>query len=250
MALNNDYKFTGVKTVNVYSIPTVALTDYSRTGTNRYGTPTDVEDETQELICSQDKSFSKVIDKGDAKDQQYLKKAGRVVALMIKEQGIPMTDKYGFAKLAAGAGKTVNESAPTKSTIVERIATGTEYMDDEEVPQDGRTLYAPAATCKLIRLSPEFTGIEALGKKAIGKGVVGEIDDMEVVKVPKSRFPEGVNFMIVHKSAACMPIKIDDTKIHQDPPGISGNLLEGRQSYDCFVYEKRAKGIYVDKTNG
>ena len=27
MALNNDYKFTGVKTVNVYSIPTVAMTD-------------------------------------------------------------------------------------------------------------------------------------------------------------------------------------------------------------------------------
>jgi hypothetical protein len=248
--LSEEYKFGDHKSVIVSTIITTPYGDYTRTGTNRCGTPTDVEDETQELICSQDKSFSKVIDKGDAKDQQYLKKAGRVVALMIKEQGIPMTDKYGFSKLAEGAGTTAAQAAPTKSTIVERIATGTETLDDAEVPTDGRTLYITAAGYKMLKLAPEFVGIESLGKKAIGKGVVGEIDDMEVVKVPKSRFPEGVNFMIVHKSAACMPIKIDDTKIHQDPPGISGNLLEGRQYYDCFVFEKRAKGIYVDKTNG
>ena len=99
---------------------------------------------------------------------------------------------------------------------------------------------------KIATTFPECA--EALGKKAIGKGVVGEIDDMEVIKVPKSRFPEGVNFMIVHKSAACMPIKIEETKIHQDPPGISGNLLEGRQYYDCFVFDKLKHGIYVDKT--
>lgn len=29
LALNNDYKFTGVKTVNVYSIPVVAMGDYT-----------------------------------------------------------------------------------------------------------------------------------------------------------------------------------------------------------------------------
>lgn len=246
--LSEEFKFGDHKSVIVSTIITTPYGDYTRNGTNRYGEPTDVQDETQELICTQDKSFSKVIDKGDAKDQQYLKKAGRVVALMIKEQGIPMTDKYGFEKLAEGAGTTNTAAAPTKSTIVERIATGTETLDDAEVPTDGRTLYITAACYKLLKLAPEFVGIEALGKKAIGKGVVGEIDDMQVVKVPKSRMPEGVNFMIVHKSSACMPIKIEETKIHQDPPGISGNLLEGRQYYDCFVFEKRKMGIYVDKT--
>lgn len=118
--LSEEYKFGDHKSVIVSTIITTPYGDYTRTGTNRYGTPTDVEDETQELICTQDKSFSKVIDKGDAKDQQYLKKAGRVVALMIKEQGIPMTDKYGFSKLAEGAGTTATNAAPTKSTIVER----------------------------------------------------------------------------------------------------------------------------------
>ena len=42
LAVNGDYEFTGVKTVNVYSIPAVAMNDYSRSGTSRYGTPNDL----------------------------------------------------------------------------------------------------------------------------------------------------------------------------------------------------------------
>ena len=42
LALNNNYKFTGVQTVNVYSIPVVPMTDYKRSGANRYGTPNDL----------------------------------------------------------------------------------------------------------------------------------------------------------------------------------------------------------------
>ena len=37
VALNNDYKFTGEKTVKVYSIPVVAMNDYTRSGSSRYG---------------------------------------------------------------------------------------------------------------------------------------------------------------------------------------------------------------------
>ena len=36
-AVNDDFDFIGVKTVNVYSIPTKALNDYSMTGNSRYG---------------------------------------------------------------------------------------------------------------------------------------------------------------------------------------------------------------------
>lgn len=247
--LSHDYQFGDYKTVVISSITTEPLNDYTRTGTSRYGTPTDVEDTTQELTVTQDKAFTKVIDEGDAKDQQYLKKAGRVVALIMKEQVIPMTDKYGFGVLAAKAGKTGDDTTDlTAENVVDRIATGTAHMDDEEVPADGRTLFITSAGYKALRLSDQFMGIEALGKKALAAGSVGEFDGMEVVKVPSSRFPAGVNFMIVHRSAACMPMKIKKTKIHQDPPGINGNLMEGRQYYDCFVFDKRKNGIYVDKT--
>lgn len=247
--LSNDYQFGDYKTVVISSITTEPLNDYARTGTNRYGIPTDVEDTTQELTVTQDKGFTKVIDEGDVKDQQYLKKAGRVVALIMKEQVIPMTDTRGFEVLAAKAGKTGDDTSElTKENVVDRIATGTAYMDDKEVPSDGRTLFITSVGYKTLRLSDQFMGNEALGKKALAAGSMGEFDGMEVVKVPSSRFPAGVNFMIVHRSAACMPMKIKKTKIHQDPPGINGNLMEGRQYYDCFVFDKLKHGIYVDKT--
>ena len=102
----------------------------------------------------------------------------------------------------------------------------------------------------MLRLSDEFTKADDLIKKSLVAGQVGEYDGMPVVKVPAGRWPQNVNFMIVHRSSACMPMKIKETRIHQDPPGISGNLLEGRQYYDCFVFGKRACGIYVDVNTG
>ena len=62
---NHDYKFTGVKTVNVYSIPVVAMNDYTRTGANRYGTPEDLGTEVQALTITKDRSWTFVIDRGD-----------------------------------------------------------------------------------------------------------------------------------------------------------------------------------------
>lgn len=38
-SVNNDYDFIGVKTVKVYSFDPVAMNDYTRSGSNRYGTP-------------------------------------------------------------------------------------------------------------------------------------------------------------------------------------------------------------------
>ena len=39
-------------------------------------------------------------------------------------------------------------------------------------------------------------------------------------------------------------VKLEDYKIHRDPPGISGSLVEGRIVYDAFVLENKAKAIY------
>jgi len=49
----------------------------------------------------------------------------------------------------------------------------------------------------------------------------------------------------VHKSAAVSPVKIKDSIIHKDPPGLSGSLLEFRILFDAFVLGTRNMGIYV-----
>lgn len=245
--LNDQYSFSGVKTVKISTILTAPLNDYSRQGSNRYGNPEEVQDTIQELTMSQDKSFTMTIDKGNHLDQNGLKAAAKVLALEIKERVVPEKDRYTFSRLASMAGTiSGNSAALSKSNVCERISEGTRILDDAEVPESGRTLFVTPAVYKLLRLSDEFLKNEALGKKALAKGQVGEYDNMPVVKVVSSRFPAYVNFLIVHKSAATAPSKIADTKIHTDPPGLSGNLLEGRFYYDCFVIGAKANGIYAD----
>ena len=245
--LSNDYSFAGVKTVRISTPITVPMTDYTRNGANRYGTPVEMEDTVQELTLTQDKSFTLTIDKGNNADQNGIKAAGKMLALQISEKAIPLMDKYSFERLSKLGGKIVGDSsAITKSNVCERITRGTTYMDDKEVPAFGRTLFVPSETYAKLRLSEEFKSCDHLMNKSLSKGQVGTYDNMTVIKVPASRWPENVNFMIVHKRAACAPVKLNDTKYHKDPPGISGALLEGRQYYDLFVFGAKCDGVYVE----
>lgn len=245
--LSNDYSFTGVKTVRISTPITVPMTDYVRKGSNRYGTPVEMEDVVQEMTLTQDKSFTLTIDKGNNADQNGIKAAGKMLALQISEQAVPLMDRYCFERLSLLAGKINGESgALTKSTICERITKGTTYMDDHEVPDGDRALYVPSDSYAKLRLSDEFKSCDGLMKESLSKGQVGTYDGMKVIKVPASRWPKNVNFIIVHKKSGCAPVKLNDTKFHQDPPGISGDLLEGRQYYDLFVFGAKCNGVYVD----
>ena len=187
-----DYTFSGVKTVKVITPTTVAMTDYTRSGANRYGTPTELQDTVQELTLTQDKGFSLTIDKGNNLDQGGVKSAVSMLGLQINERAIPEYDTYCFARLAEKAGTIVgNAAALSKASICERISAGTEAMDDAEVPQTGRTLFISAKAYKLLRLSNEFLGCEALAHRALARGQVGEYDNMPVVKVPGSSAARG-----------------------------------------------------------
>ena len=249
--LTNSYSFSGVKTVKISTPITVPMVDYTRSGANRYGTPTEMQDVVQEMTLTQDKSFSLTIDKGNNADQNGIKEAGRMLSLQIAERAVPLMDKYCFSKLSQMAGKIVgNSTALSKSNVCERITAGTTYMDDAEVPQDGRVLFVPSDTYAKLRLSDEFQKCDGMLEKSLAKGQVGTYDNMRVVKVPAGRWPANVNFIIVHKSAGCAPVKLNDTKFHTDPPGISGNLLEGRQYYDLFVFGAKCDGVYVEVNTG
>ena len=91
-AVNNDYEFTGVDTVKVYSVPTVALNDYELTGLSRYGTPNDLQNEVQTLVLSQDKAFTFVIDRKSLDDTQGAMEAGRALRRQVDEVIIPTVD--------------------------------------------------------------------------------------------------------------------------------------------------------------
>ena len=83
-----------------------------------------------------------------------------------------------------------------------------------------------------------------MGNELRLRGVIGILDGMSVQKIPAARLPEGFGFMVAHPSATVAPVKLEDYNIHDNPPGISGALVEGRVVYDAFVLENKAKAIY------
>ena len=97
----------------------------------------------------------------------------------------------------------------------------------------------------MLRLAPEWNAIDKAAQDYLVMGKIGEFDGCDVVAATPDIWVTGVNFMIVHKDSAVAPQQLNDTKIHQDPPGLSGDLLEGRNIYDCFVKQAKCDGIYV-----
>ena len=246
---NLDMEFVGVKTVFVSSIDTVAMNNYTRNGTSRYGTPTDLQDTKQELTMTRDRSFTFIIDKGDNMEQNMIKKAGAAISRQLREVVTPEIDTYRFAQWAANAGQVVTLDAElTADTILGELVAAKIALDNKKVPQKNRTLYVGSVAYTALLANPEYIRLDSLGSKSIVNGEVGKIMGMTVKFVPDDYFPSGVAFMIVLKDAAISPVKLHEYKLHKDPPGVSGHLAEGRFIYDAFVLETRKNGIYVAKS--
>lgn len=99
-------------------------------------------------------------------------------------------------------------------------------------------------TYLLMKKSKDIVLDTEIGADMRLNGVIGNLDGCNVIKIPAKRLPENFGFMMCHKSATVAPLKLEDYKVHEDAPGYSGNLVEGRICYDAFVLENKAKGIY------
>lgn len=244
-AASKEYEWDGVKTVKISSVDTVPLANYTRSGTNRMGTPSDLTDTIQVLSVEQDKGFDFYIDAGDASEQQGIKNANRALRREVDERVIPTQDKYRFTKWCKDAGSHVGVSALNKNSIIESIMDCTEKMDNALAPEEGRTMWITAEGYKYLKQNPEFIGIDSLGEKALARGQVGEVDGMKVIKVPSSYLPAGVFWLIAHKSAILAPTKLKNYKINTEPEGVDGVRVWGRFLYDAFVIGAKSGAVCV-----
>jgi len=246
-AVNNDYEFVGVKTVNVYSVPTAQMHDYKRTGAGRYGEPEELENSVQELTMTQDRSFTFTIDRGNYNDTQMSNAAGAALQRQLREVVIPEIDTYRFEKICTNAGTTAT-GAITKENAYDAFLDGTTALVDNKVPLSGAVAYVSSTFYKLIKLDPSFVKQGDLAQGITLKGQIGTVDGIPIIVLPKSYMPEGVEFFITNKIATTAPVKLSEYKIHDNPPGINGWLVEGRVYHDAFVLENKKKAIYVHKT--
>lgn len=90
MATSNEYEFTGVNTVDVYSIPVSAMNDYARTGASRYGTPAELQNSIQSMTLTKDRAFTFTIDRGNKIQTQMVMDAGKALARQLREVVVPL----------------------------------------------------------------------------------------------------------------------------------------------------------------
>lgn len=243
-----DYNFNGVDTINVYTIDTVAMTDYTRSGLTRFGTANELGDTVQTMKLTKDRAFAFTIDKGNNAEQYNVKQSNKALQRQIDEVVTPEIDIYRLSKWAAGAGITSTDNALDTSNVLEAMFKAMSDMNDKKVPREGRTFFLLESVFNSLLLSNQVVGIDSLGNKTISTGKPGMIYGANVVPVPSTYMPSDTNFILKYKNSTVDPMKLRDYRIHTDPPGISGALVEGRFIYDSFVLDTKKEGIYVSKS--
>ena len=127
------------------------------------------------------------------------------------------------------------------------VDSGTEALDESEVPQDVRFLLVTPATYRVIKKSKDIAMETDIGHDMKIKGIIAEYDGMSVLKVTSNRVPTDCGFFIGHPMATVWSVKLAEYKIHEDSPGISGDLIENRVYYDAFVPKNKKKALYYQK---
>ena len=249
---NQDFEWTGAHTVKVYKITTSQMNDYNRSGADngnwsRYGAVAGLDATTEEMTLKKDRSFTFAIDKLDQDETQNQLAAASALARQNREVTIPEVDAYTYGVMCENAGNKPEAIALTAENIYTEILNGSQALDDAEVPETGRVLVVAPAGYALMKKCKDITMETNVGNELRLQGVIGILDGMNVQKIPANRLPEGFGFMIAHPCATVAPVKLEDYTVHENPPGISGSLVEGRICYDAFVLDNKASAIYYQE---
>ena len=159
-------------------------------------------------------------------------------------------DTYIFHTLAKAACDNGNTAATsvTKSNAYEQFLNAQEVLGNKNVPEKGRICFCSYKFANLLKQDSAFMKYSNLSQEMVIKGVMGECDGVKIVKVPASRLPEGCDFIMTHPVAATAPKQLSEYKIHENPVGVSGWVVEGRYIYDCFVLNNKADAVYYHGT--
>lgn len=245
---NNDYDWDGADTVKVYSVNTVALTDYDATQEYSYGALTELGNTVQTMLLTVDKSFAFKIDGKSTTDiVPSVMEVGKALKRQFDEVVAPTIDTYIFGKMtdAAIANGSYEAAAITSSNAYTSFLGGQETLDEALVPQVGRRVGATPSYINFLKLDPSFTLASDLMAGKLVNGQYGDVDGLPVVKVPSVRLGSNVNFIIAHTSSTVAPMKLKKMEVVPGGFHFDGNAGVGRFRYDAFVLDAKVDGIYV-----
>lgn len=249
---NQDWDWDGVNSINVYTLADPTMGDYNPSGANRYGNPTEVEDTKQTFALLRDRSWTKTIDKLNKQDTMAVRQPGKYLAQATKNVLVPEMDTYIFATInTAGAvynrDDIVADAATTAANAYTNFLSINADISDNEAPEEGRIAAMTAAYYNMLKQGG-FVLDSDKGQGKLDSGSLGTVDGVNITVVPSSRMPLNCDLIISHPSVCAAPEKLVDYTLHQNPPGVSGDLLEYRHRYDAFVDVNKIYSVGIHKT--
>lgn len=186
---------------------------------------------------------------------------GKAGAALMRERVAPEADAFTFATLAGveGISTAADIAFASAAEFLEALIAAKNKMDEDEVPEEGRYLYATPTLLNGVMGLDTTKSREILSTFAVKKAVPqsrfytaidlldGKSSGEELGHYKKSAEGKDINFMIIHKPA----IIKHDKHIANDviPPSMNpdsdGYILKYRKYGIVDVYANKAAGIYL-----
>jgi len=253
--------FTGVNEVKVLQVSTDGLGDYSRATGYPKG---DVTAQWATMTLTEERGKEISVDRMDDEETLGLT-FGTVTGEFMRLHVVPEIDAYRFAKYASDSNvsKVNTPAVLTKDTVIASIDEAVRQLDADEVPMTGRRLYINSDLKPILNTALQ----RQWGSDGTVNTVLAGYNDMPIVWVPKSRFfteitindgtsnwgyskaagASDINFMIIYPPAILQVVKFSLPKIFS--PDVNQDKdawkFQFREYHDAFVYENKAKGVYV-----
>lgn len=263
-------QFTGVNTVNLFTLDPVGMANYDR---NAGYVPGDVDGTWVPYVLETDRGRSYQIDYLDNEESRGMAFGG-LFSTVEKQHIIPEVDAYRFAQYAAAAtvanGNLVNETLTAGAATVASIDLATATMDDAEVPYEGRILFVSPTTYRFLK-----GGITrmVMNRDDNVNYNVEMYNDMRVITVPSKRFHtaitlnapttaaaaggytaggQAINYMIVHPSAVLQVMKHYVPRIFMPEQNIEADAyrVQPRFAHGAWVKTNKKQGIFVSAPSG
>lgn len=199
----------------------------------------------------------------DSMDNQetYNLAFGMAGAELMRTKVAPEADAFTFATLAGieGISKGEAKTIADATAFMEELLIAKNTMDNDEVPEEGRILYATAALLNGLLMLDTYKSKEILAafqiKKAVPQGrfytainlLDGKTAGEEAGHYKKAEAAKEINFMIIHKPAIIKHDKhvVSNIIPASANPDADADIVKYRKYGIVDVYKNKVAGIYL-----
>ena len=243
-----------VGTYSIQKLTLVGLGTYSKT----LGAPAgDVTLTWESFTYTQDRGRKFTVDALDEK--QAMGAFGKIAGEFMRRYEVPEIDAYRIAKIATTCGTDVAATLTTGAATAAALNLADVTLQNAEV--EGAEL--------VLFITPTFLGLAKT--QALNTAVpIPVLDNATVVVVPQSRMKtaitvdagaagnaggyavaagaENVQFILMDKNAVFADAKHESLRVFDDKTNQAANawLFDFRIVHDCFVFEEKLNGVYVN----